>query len=43
MGIVNPNSPLIWDFRMADALMAWAEANQPIVVTPFLLAGATAR
>jgi trimethylamine--corrinoid protein Co-methyltransferase len=42
MGIVNPNSPLIWDFRMTDALIVWAEANQPIVVTPFLLAGATA-
>ena len=41
MGIVNPNSPLIWDFRMTDALMTWAEAKQPIVVTPFLLAGAT--
>ena len=41
MGIVNPNSPLIWDFRMTDALVAWAEAKQPIVVTPFLLAGAT--
>jgi trimethylamine--corrinoid protein Co-methyltransferase len=41
LGIVNPNSPLIWDFRMTDALIAWAEANQPIVVTPFLLAGAT--
>jgi trimethylamine--corrinoid protein Co-methyltransferase len=41
MGIVNPNSPLIWDFRMTDALIVWAEANQPIVVTPFLLAGAT--
>ena len=24
---------------MTDALMAWAEAKQPIVVTPFLLAG----
>jgi trimethylamine--corrinoid protein Co-methyltransferase len=41
LGIVNPNSPLIWDFRMTDALVAWAEANQPIVVTPFLLAGGT--
>ena len=41
LGIVNPNSPLIWDFRMTDALIAWAEAKQPIVVTPFLLAGAT--
>ena len=42
LGIVNPNSPLIWDFRMMDALFAWAEANQPVVVTPFLLAGGTA-
>jgi trimethylamine--corrinoid protein Co-methyltransferase len=42
MGVVNPNSPLIWDFRMTDALMVWAEAAQPIIVTPFLLAGATA-
>jgi trimethylamine--corrinoid protein Co-methyltransferase len=42
MGVVNPNSPLIWDFRMTDALMVWAQAKQPIVVTPFLLAGATA-
>jgi trimethylamine--corrinoid protein Co-methyltransferase len=35
-------SPLIWDFRMVDALIAWAESNQAVVVTPFLLAGATA-
>src|ERR671935_622420 len=42
MGVVNPNSPLIWDLRMADALIAWAEANQAVIVTPFLLAGATA-
>jgi trimethylamine--corrinoid protein Co-methyltransferase len=41
MGIVNSNSPLVWDFRMSDALIAWAEHNQAIVVTPFLLAGAT--
>ncbi len=27
MGIVNPNSPLIWDFRMTDALVVWAEAE----------------
>jgi trimethylamine--corrinoid protein Co-methyltransferase len=42
LGIVNPNSPLVWDHLMVDALMAWARANQPIVITPFLLAGATA-
>ncbi len=41
IGVVNPNSPLVWDFRMTDALIAWAEANQPVIVTPFLLAGAT--
>ena len=41
MGVVNPNSPLIWDYRMTDALVVWAAANQGIVVTPFLLAGAT--
>ena len=42
MGVVNSVSPLIWDFRMVDALMAWAESNQATVVTPFLLGGATA-
>jgi trimethylamine---corrinoid protein Co-methyltransferase len=42
IGIVNPNSPLVWDFLMVDAMWAWAEANQPIAMTPFLLAGATA-
>jgi trimethylamine--corrinoid protein Co-methyltransferase len=42
LGIVNSNSPLVWDERMVDALVAWAEANQAIAVTPFLLAGATA-
>src|SRR5437763_2344924 len=42
MGIVNPNSPLVWDFLMVDALSEWAIAGQPVVITPFLLAGATA-
>jgi trimethylamine--corrinoid protein Co-methyltransferase len=42
MVVVNPNSPLIWDTRMVETLMVAAEANQPIVVTPFLLAGGTA-
>ena len=42
IGVVNPNSPLVWDFLMADALIAWAEAAQPVAITPFLLAGATA-
>ena len=42
MGIVNPNSPLVWDYLMVDALTEWATAGQPVVITPFLLAGATA-
>ncbi len=42
IGIVNPNSPLVWDELMADCLVAWAEAGQAIAVTPFLLAGTTA-
>jgi trimethylamine---corrinoid protein Co-methyltransferase len=42
MIVVNPNSPLIWDTRMVQALLVSAAANQPIVVTPFLLAGGTA-
>jgi trimethylamine--corrinoid protein Co-methyltransferase len=39
--IVNPNSPLVWDTRMVQTLLAAAEAGQPIAVTPFLLAGGT--
>ncbi|HEX6845035.1 MAG TPA: trimethylamine methyltransferase family protein [Actinomycetota bacterium] len=42
MGVVNSVSPLIWDFRMVDAMLAWAETNQATIVTPFLLGGATA-
>ena len=42
LGVVNPNSPLVWDFLMVDALTEWATAAQPVVITPFLLAGATA-
>lgn len=42
MGVVNSNSPLVWDGAMLDALTVWAEANQAIAITPFLLVGATA-
>jgi trimethylamine--corrinoid protein Co-methyltransferase len=42
MGVVNSVSPLIWDYRMVDAMFAWAESNQATIVTPFLLGGATA-
>ncbi len=42
IGIVNPNSPLVWDELMVGTLLACAEAGQPIAPTPFLLAGASA-
>lgn len=42
IGVVNSNSPLVWDGAMLEALTAWAEAGQAIAVTPFLLLGATA-
>ena len=38
--VVNVNSPLLYDGRMLDALLAYAAAGQPVVVTPFLLMGA---
>jgi trimethylamine---corrinoid protein Co-methyltransferase len=39
---VNVNSPLRYDTRMLEALLAYAEAGQAVVVTPFLLMGAMA-
>jgi trimethylamine--corrinoid protein Co-methyltransferase len=42
IGIVNPNSPLVWDSLMVDCILAWAAAGQPVAMTPFMLAGATA-
>ncbi len=42
IGIVNPNSPLVWDGLMVTTLVACAEAGQPVAITPFLLAGASA-
>ena len=42
MTIVNVNSPLRYDGRMLEALLAYAAAGQAVVVTPFLLMGAMA-
>ncbi|MFZ2501555.1 MAG: trimethylamine methyltransferase family protein, partial [Nocardioides sp.] len=42
LGIVNPNSPLVWDGLMVSQLAACAEYGQPVAITPFLLAGASA-
>ncbi|MDX6324932.1 MAG: trimethylamine---corrinoid protein Co-methyltransferase [Nocardioidaceae bacterium] len=40
ISLVNCNSPLRWDDRMLDALFEYAEANQAVVLTPFILMGA---
>ena len=40
--VVNANSPLRFDAPMLDGLMAMAEHNQPVIVTPFTLCGAMA-
>lgn len=40
LALVNVNSPLRYDQRMLGALLEYAAAKQPVVVTPFLMAGA---
>ena len=40
ISLINCNSPLRWDERMLDAQFAYCEANQAVVITPFLLMGA---
>ena len=40
--IVNANSPLQYDKPMLDGIMTMAEFGQPVLLTPFTLAGATA-
>lgn len=42
LGIVNPISPLQYDVRMGGSLFELASAGQPVVLMPYLLAGATA-
>jgi trimethylamine---corrinoid protein Co-methyltransferase len=40
ISLINCNSPLRWDDRMLDAQFEYSAANQPVVITPFLLMGA---
>src|ERR1017187_10067978 len=40
ISLINCNSPLRWDDRMLDAQFEYNRANQPVVMTPFLLLGA---
>lgn len=39
-GVINVNSPLIYDDRMLGGMMTFAAAGQINVITPFILAGA---
>ena len=39
-GVVNASSPLRWDARMIGGILTYARANQALIVTPFILAGA---
>src|SRR5256886_9016198 len=38
--LINVNSPLRYDDRMLGALLEYSEVGQPVIVTPFLMAGA---
>ena len=38
--LINANSPLVWDATMLGAARVYAEANQGVMMTPFILAGA---
>jgi trimethylamine--corrinoid protein Co-methyltransferase len=40
LSLINANSPLVWDATMLGAARAYAEANQAVLMTPFILAGA---
>src|SRR3954449_3985854 len=40
ISLVNCNSPLRWDDRMLEAQFEYSAANQPVVLTPFILMGA---
>jgi trimethylamine--corrinoid protein Co-methyltransferase len=40
LSLINANSPLVWDHIMLGSARAYAEANQALIMTPFILAGA---
>ncbi len=42
LGLININSPLRLDARMADAMLVYLQAGQPVVLTPGILMGITA-
>ena len=40
LSLINANSPLVWDGTMLGAARTYADANQALLMTPFILAGA---
>lgn len=40
--LLNCNTPLVWDETMLQSLRVYAGANQPCLLSPFVLAGASA-
>lgn len=40
LSLINVNSPRLYDTRMLDSLVTYAKARQPLIITPFILAGA---
>ena len=40
LSLINANSPLVWDATMLGAAREYASANQAVIMTPFILAGA---
>ncbi len=41
VSITNCNSPLVWDATMLDAMKVYARHNQPVILAPFALCGAS--
>lgn len=41
VSITNCNSPLVWDATMLDAMKVYAAHNQPLILAPFALCGAS--
>lgn len=39
-GVINVNSPLVYDERMLGGMITFARSKQFVIVTPFILAGA---
>ncbi len=42
LSLANANSPLSWDYAMLGSAKVYAENNQAVILTPFILAGAMA-